>query len=199
MKVEVNERNVECPEGTDQTVESLISALRDRNELHATEAVSAVCLDDEAWEMQHLAEALDRELHGVSRVSIRTSNLREYALKVLSESNGILDVLLRRTREVAQTFRAGKSLPANVGLFRLLDAVHRYLVCLCSVQNACSPDFRPFQQQESPLVKVARSLKRIEEKQREEDWRGLANNLEESLHPALSELSGTITILKESI
>ena len=199
MIVKVNDRKIDYSGERQRTLQGLIEELRQRDELPPAEAVSAVVLDDEEWEGRELPDVLERELDGVDRVCLLTSDLREYAQEILSESDGILDVLLHRTREVAGGFRNSEPAAANVRLFRLLDAIHRFLVCLCTIQNACSPEFKPFDGQSGPLTKVAESLDRIEDSQYSEDWKELATSLEKHLHPALSELSGSITALKEAI
>ena len=199
MRVVVNDREVGCYDDPNQSVETLLEKLRDGDELPPGEAVSAVRLDDEAWEGRKLVEVLKRKLNGVQRIGIRTADLRDYAVEILAESGGILDVLLQRTCEVAEAFRTSEATTANVRLFRLLDAIHRFLVCLCTIQNTCSPESKPFEGESGPLARVAESLDRIEENQCSEDWEGLARNLDEQLHPALSELSGSITALKDSI
>lgn len=199
MKVFVNDREVTPPSDTAQTVHSLVEDLRTRQELPVAEAVSEVKLNDEVWKARDLPEALERTLDGLSCVRILTSDLREYALEILSESGGILDVLITRTHEVAAAFRTSETTTANVRLYRLLDAVQRFLVCLCALQNACAQELRPLDGEQDTLTNVARSLERIEENQYSEDWEGLARNLDEYLHPALKELSGTITALQENV
>lgn len=196
MRVSVNGQVLD--EGLDDgaTLGGLLDGLRASGKVPLDEVVVEVKVGQRNWTGAELVERREEVLGDTCEVAIGTDDLRGYSLRILTDVAGMVAVVQKAAGEVARGLREGPVKEANSDLFRLLDAVHQLLVCLYQVQNTCGLQRGLADASEPLLGRVSEALQGMQGHQENEDWQGLAADLEDGLLPALVGIADLIREMK---
>jgi len=188
MQVSVNGTDLAGLSLSRPTMQGLLAGLRARGDIESDQVVVGLRVDGRDWSAAELDDGFDEPLAEGARVAVQTDGVRGHARRILADAGGMLDVLVHASHEVAAGLQQATPQEANRDLYRLLDAVHQLLGCLCQVQQTCRLQTGVAGGESSALDRLDANLAALQAHQEAGNWPGVGEEIEAGLATWLADL-----------